>query len=93
MTASIQDLQRWFLRGVEIKANHMIVVCDTFSYENYPVYTTGLEEFEKKYKKYNNQNMQTIDEVYDLNLPVSNQFPPSRKRVLLYPIGFDPNEE
>ncbi len=38
MTISRADIKRWFRNGKKNGATHMIVVCDTFDYEDYPVY-------------------------------------------------------
>ena len=70
MSSSIQDLKRWFAAGVEAKASHMIVVCDTFDYEDYPVYA-GLDNFWRLYDEHDGKNMQRIMEVYDLSYPWS----------------------
>ena len=32
------DIGEWFDDGVELGASHMIIVCDTFDHEDYPVY-------------------------------------------------------
>jgi hypothetical protein len=40
MAATKDDLSNWFDDGVSAKATHMIVVCDTFNYDDYPVFTT-----------------------------------------------------
>ena len=63
----------WFRRGVsEEKADYMIVVCDTFDYEDYPVYVST-DEFWKKHKEFDGNNMQRIMEVYDLKQPMAPQ--------------------
>ena len=43
---------------------HMIVVCDTFSYEDYPVYVTKKERVTEKFSEYDRKNMQKVMEVY-----------------------------
>lgn len=35
------DLSRWFDEGVARGATHMIVVCDTYDWTDYPVYVSG----------------------------------------------------
>lgn len=60
-------LKEWFDRGVEEGASHMIVVCDTFDHEDYPVYVGQGEDFWKKYDQYDGKDMQRIMEVYDLS--------------------------
>jgi hypothetical protein len=51
MAASRNDIKRWFERGVEQKATHMIVVCDTFDHEDYPVYVKQGDDPHKEVKK------------------------------------------
>ncbi len=67
MAASKADLKRWFTEGVEKKATHMIVVCDTFDYDDYPVYVARGEDVEEKAAKYEGKNMQTVMEIYNLH--------------------------
>lgn len=46
-------------------ATHMLIVCDTFSYEYYLVFAFGDEDFKIKRKKYT-KNMQKIKQVIEL---------------------------
>lgn len=69
MGTSVQEIKRWFERGVEDNATHMIVVCDTFDWEDFPVYVSENEDFYSVYNKYTGgQNMARIMEVYDLHM-------------------------
>jgi hypothetical protein len=65
---SLKDLAEWFQEGKDEERDYMIVVCDTFDWEDYPVYVNA-EDFWTEYAKYDGQNMQKIMEVYDLNKP------------------------
>ena len=38
MAATRKDIKTWFVEGKEKGATHMIIVCDSFSYEDYPVF-------------------------------------------------------
>ena len=38
------EIAQWFDRGVSEGATHMIVVCDTFDHEDYPVYVTPSDD-------------------------------------------------
>jgi hypothetical protein len=67
MAATKEDLKRWFQEGVEKSATHMIVVCDTFDYDDYPVFVKRGENIEDKIAHYNDKNMQTIMEIYNLH--------------------------
>lgn len=67
MAAGIKEIAGWFQDGLDQKAAYMIVVCDTFDHDDYPVYTNDGEQFWIKHDAVNGQNMQRIMEVYDLN--------------------------
>lgn len=67
MGTSKQEISDWFDRGVKEKKDYMLVVCDTFDHEDFPVYTTR-EKYSDVYAEYNNgKNMHRIMEVYDLH--------------------------
>lgn len=82
MAATKEDITRWFKEGKRQKATHMIVVCDTFDYDDYPVYVKKTEDVHEICKKYNGQNMQRIMEVYKLSMSMENQL--SQERVFNY---------
>lgn len=86
MAATLPDIKRWFKDGVAQKATHMIVVCDTFDYDDYPMYANGLEDFKKKWIEATT-NMQRPMEVYDLSMSMESQSNPT-SRVWNYPEGF-----
>ena len=86
MAATREDIMGWFKRGKNDNQTHMIVVCDTFEYDDYPVFCDGLEEFEEKYAEHDGKNMQKIMEVYDLNKSEEEQM--AQDRCYNYPEGF-----
>lgn len=64
MGTTVSTISRWFDNGVEKGASYMLVVCDTYDYEDYPVYCYGDEQ---TWKIYNNPGqMQKVMEVYSL---------------------------
>ena len=65
MAASKTDLIGWFQRGVKQGATHVIVVCDTYDWEDYPVYVTSDQNVLEEEKKYAGVNMQKVMEVYN----------------------------
>ena len=77
MPTSKEEIGEWFDRGVGEKMDFMIVVCDTFDYEDYPAYTTK-KDFAEEYAHYDGENMQRIMEVYDLHLPRDPQLAEAR---------------
>ncbi|MDQ5944571.1 MAG: hypothetical protein QG658_640 [Patescibacteria group bacterium] len=68
MATTIPMLVRWFSVGVEQGATHMIVVCDTFDWEDYPIYVKPGEDVHEKFDEFHERNMQKVMEVYDLRL-------------------------
>lgn len=44
----------------------LIVMCDTFSYEDYPVYLDTRKEVDEYLKEHNYKNMQSLVEVIEL---------------------------
>ena len=67
MAASLADLHRWWEQGVASHATHLIVVCDTFEYDDYPVYVLPGTDPREVYGKYHGQNMQRVMGVYRLD--------------------------
>ena len=88
MSTSLKDLAEWFEHGRASSNSHMIVVCDTFDHEDYPVYVKIWQNFWTEFNKYHNQNMQRIMEVYDYAIPWSKQ---STGRVWNVPPMVDPS--
>lgn len=73
MAASREDILGWFKRGQEQGATHVIVVCDTFDHKDYPVFVKSGEDVRECAKKYDQQNMQRIMEVYNLSMDIATQ--------------------
>ena len=67
MATTREDISRWLQEGKERGATHMIVVCDTFDWEDYPVYVLPGENVREKAAEYDGKEMQKIMEVYSLS--------------------------
>ena len=74
-----QAIADWLTEAVNEGADFMIVVCDTFEYDDYPV-SVSREEFWEKYDHFNGRNMQRIMEVYDLSMDLRGQLSERRAR-------------
>ncbi len=65
------EIHEWFTAAKKIGSTHMIVACDGFDHEDYPigVYTAikGDAECLMEYDAHNGKNMQRVMEVYDLS--------------------------
>lgn len=57
------EIHEWFEEGKKRGATHVLVVCDTFSYEDYPIYILPGMDIKATMAKYNGPNMQKIHEV------------------------------
>lgn len=66
MSTSVETLSRWFDEGVKEDAAYMIVVCDTYDYEDYPVFFKGTG-IEAEVARRNSESMQRVMEVYNLS--------------------------
>lgn len=69
MAASYEDISNWFDEGMGIVgATHMIVMCDTFDYSDYPMFVMNGTK-ESVWKKIDSQgSMGRVMEVYDLRM-------------------------
>lgn len=73
MGTSRETIRGWIERGIAHGCTHMLVVCDTFTYEDYPVYVTPDQICQIVYEDYAGQNMQKVMEIYDLTDDVEAQ--------------------
>lgn len=74
MATTQEDIRKWLEEGKNDKdITHMIVVCDTFDYEDYPVYVTKSENPREKFQEYDEKNMQKVMEVYSYNKSLESQ--------------------
>jgi hypothetical protein len=61
------DISEWFEAGCKKGATHMVVVCDTYDHEDYPVYVLPGQDV-KVVEKSCSGNMQRVMEVYNLQM-------------------------
>lgn len=73
MGTSKDDVRDWFKEGISKRATHLIVVCDTYDYEDYPVYVMPDQDVREEESNYNRVNLQKIMEVYNLSRDVEEQ--------------------
>lgn len=66
MAVTYNRFEEWVKEGKEQGAMYLISVCDTFDYEDYPVYAKSEEEMIKKKEHYKNASMQRVNEVVEL---------------------------
>lgn len=73
MAATRQDISDWFDEGVRTRATHMIVVCDEFDMDDYPIYVSSGQNVREVSKKYADTSLQRVMEVYALHMDKSSQ--------------------
>lgn len=66
MAATKQDIEQWIKYAKEKGYEYIISVCDTFDWEDYPVYCKDKEEVIEKTSEYNGVSMQTINEIIQI---------------------------
>jgi hypothetical protein len=67
MAVSREQVNGWILRAKEQGAKYIISVCDTFDYDDYPVFCKNEQELEEKKNHYRSADMQRINEVITIN--------------------------
>lgn len=71
MTASRRNIEDWLDEGKAKGAARVIIACDTWDHDNYPVFVMPGESAAEKASGLG--NMQAVDEVYDLSRDISVQ--------------------
>lgn len=67
MAASKEDIVGWVKAGAKKKGcTHVLIVCDTFDYDDYPVYIMEGQDVRKEASANNGPNMTRLMEVYSL---------------------------
>lgn len=78
MPASKSDIADWFRTGQEQGASHMLIVVDTFDFDDYPVYVAPGVDPAEVCDIYNAKEMRRVLEVYDLGMDMHVQLGQSR---------------
>ena len=76
MAASKADVDGWIKEAKKLGATHIISVCDTFDYSDYPSYVMPGESLEERVAGYRNAPMQRINEVIDIAALEKEEHPP-----------------
>lgn len=73
MPTTQNDIREWLDRA-EPNHTHMMVVCDQFDYEDFPVFITATEtEARRRVSEYNGRDMTRVMEIYDLKSDLEDQ--------------------
>lgn len=63
MAASREDIERWIETAKKDKKKFIISMCDTWDYDDYPIYCKDEVELEKEFSSHNGKNMQSVNEI------------------------------
>lgn len=80
MKTTVEMLGQWFDRGLFLNSTHMIIVCDEYDYDNYPVYVSLDESAYEVAEAYDKKSMQRVVEVYNLAMDKNEQLAQVRVR-------------
>ena len=73
MAARKQQIREWVERGVKTGATHVIIVYDSWDYEDYPVYVEKGQSVQNEIDRRNGRNMLSVMEVYNLSMDIEAQ--------------------
>jgi len=76
MVADKWMIESWLKCEKAAKSDYMLVVWDTFDFEDYPVYVSK-EDLDEAIRQYS-INMQTVVEVYNFSLDIDDQLAEQR---------------
>lgn len=72
--ATAQEVREWVTRAKTKKnVTHVLIVCDHFDYEDYPVEVKEEQDIREVIAKYSGVNMQSIMELYSMKLDIEKQ--------------------
>lgn len=66
MRASRDKIMDWIMEGGRQLATHVIVVCDSFDYTDYPVYVRADQDALAVAESYRRKDMQRVVEIIEL---------------------------
>lgn len=72
------EIRGWVEEGKAAGATHVIIVCDTFDWEDYPVFVSPHEDARTVYERYHGRNMQKVMEVYCTAMELETQLAEDR---------------
>lgn len=73
MAASLDDIKRWVNSAKERNCTHLIVVCDSCDFDDYPVYVSKDEDINERIEYYRKAEMQRIMEIYNMSMDLDSQ--------------------
>lgn len=78
MATSRDEIRAWLERGKVEGATFMIVVCDTFDWDDYPIYVMKNTDVKAEVSRLQKQDMTRVMEVYSYGRDIEEQLSASR---------------
>ena len=72
------DIRLWLEEGIRLGATHVLIVCDTFTYEDDPVYVMPDEIPKRVHEEISSMAMTKVMEIYDLSKDLETQLAQKR---------------
>lgn len=66
MAVSKEEIRAWLKEGQDRKATHVVIVCDTYDWDDYPVFVESGQDPKIIADTYRHMSMQKVMEVYSL---------------------------
>lgn len=66
MTASKEDVNGWINAAKESNKRYIISVCDTFEWDDYPIFCDDRDNLVKRIPEFHNTNLQKINEIIEI---------------------------
>ncbi len=73
MATTMNDIREWLNRYDSEEYSHVVIVCDTYDYGDYPVAVEIGVNVQNVITEYNNKEMQRVIEVYNLGMDLEEQ--------------------
>lgn len=73
MVTTKSQILIWLDRAKKEGATHLMVVCDTYDWDDYPVNVMPGQDVHEAYAKYDNHDMQKVLEIYNLGMDIEKQ--------------------
>lgn len=78
MATTKEDIRRWLWKAKEDGATHMLVVCDTFNFDDFPSYVMPGQDVHEKIKEVEKAEMQRLMECYHMSMDLEAQLAEKR---------------
>jgi len=67
MTLTRKEKEEWISQAGSMRTSFLIIVCDTFDWDDYPVYVMPGQDIKERFDHFNNKNMQKIIEIFEFS--------------------------